>query len=81
MAVSPQTAARYGPALALLTTLFFMWLKHSAEHSHRRKGTPLQSAMGMLTFYFNRAGDNLSKGRRQTLEKARDELRALFGKE
>ena len=53
-------------------------LKRSAEHSHRRKGTPLQSAMGMLTFYMNRAGDNLSKTRRETLEKAKDELRALF---
>jgi hypothetical protein len=25
-------------------------LKRSADHSKRRKGTPLQSAMGMLTF-------------------------------
>jgi hypothetical protein len=56
-------------------------LKRSTEHSHRRKGTPLQSAMSMLTFYMNRAGDNLPKGRRETLEKAKDELRALFGKE
>jgi hypothetical protein len=56
-------------------------LKHSAEHSKRRKGTPLQSAMGMLTFYINRAGDNLSKTERAKLEKAKDELRTLFGKE
>ena len=53
-------------------------LKRSAEHSKRRKGTPLQSAMGMLTFYINRAGDNLSKADRNRLEKAKDELRALF---
>jgi hypothetical protein len=55
-------------------------LKRSAEHSERRKGTPLQSAMGMLTFYINRAGDNLSKERRKVLEDAKDELRALFDK-
>lgn len=53
-------------------------LKRSAEHSKRRKGTPLQSAMGMLTFYINRAGNNLSNERRKTLEDAKDELRALF---
>ncbi|WP_423601893.1 DUF3175 domain-containing protein [Sphingomonas sp. MS122] len=53
-------------------------LKRSAEHSTRRKGTVLQSAMGMLTFYINRAGDNLSKADRDRLEKAKDELRALF---
>ncbi len=53
-------------------------LKRSAEHSKRRKGTALQSAMGMLTFYINRAGDNLSSGQRQVLERAKDELRALF---
>ena len=53
-------------------------LKRSAEHSKRRKGTVLQSAMGMLTFYINRAGDNLSKADRSKLEQAKDELRALF---
>jgi len=55
-------------------------LKRSAEHSKRRKGTPLQSAMGMLNFYINRAGDNLGKGQRQVLENAKDELRKAFGK-
>ena len=56
-------------------------LKRSAEHSKRRKGTPLQSAMSMLTFYINRAGDNLSKAERGKLERAKEELRALFGKD
>ncbi len=56
-------------------------LKRSAEHSRRKKGTPFQSAMSMLTFYINRAGDNLSKGRRETLEAAKDELRKAFGRE
>lgn len=53
-------------------------LKRSAERSTKRKGTPLQSAMSMLTFYINRAGDNLAKSERKKLEKAKDELRALF---
>ncbi len=56
-------------------------LKRSAERSHRKKGTPFQSAMSMLTFYINRAGDNLSKERRDTLEAAKDELRKAFGRE
>lgn len=34
-------------------------LKHSAEASNRRKGSPLQSAMSMLNFYINRAGAQL----------------------
>ena len=55
-------------------------LKRSAEQSERRKGTPLQSSMSMLNFYINRAGDNLSKKQRDTLEDAKDELRKAFGK-
>ena len=56
-------------------------LKRSAEHSRRRKGTPLQSAMGMLNFYINRAGKNLSKTDHAKLERAKDELHALFEKQ
>lgn len=56
-------------------------LKRSAERSERRKGTSFQSAMSMLTFYINRAGDNLSDRRRGILEKAKDELRRAFGRE
>ena len=55
-------------------------LKRSAEASERRKGTPFQSAMSMLTFYVNRAGSQLSVERRQVLEEAKDELRALYGR-
>jgi len=55
-------------------------LKHSAERSKRRKGTPYQSAMSMLSFYINRAGKNLSKTRKRTLERAKDELREVFGR-
>jgi hypothetical protein len=55
-------------------------LKRSAEQSKRRKGTPFQSAMSMLNFYINRAGKNLPKTRRRTLERAKDELRDVFGR-
>ena len=56
-------------------------LKRSSEHSKRRKGTPFQSAMSMLTFYINRAGKNLSGSRRHILENAKIELRRAFGRE
>ena len=56
-------------------------LKRSAEDSQRRKAGPFQSAMSMLNFYINRAGDQLSKSQRATLEKAKDELRKDFGRE
>ena len=55
-------------------------LKRSAEHSHRRKSEPYRSAMSMLTFYINRAGKQLSQKQRKTLEKAKDELRDLYGR-
>jgi hypothetical protein len=55
-------------------------LKRSAEHSERRKSSPFRSAMSMLTFYINRAGDQLSAAQRRRLESAKDELRALYGK-
>ena len=56
-------------------------LKRSAEHSHRRKAEPFQSAMSMLNFYVNRAGSNLPEQRKKVLEKATDELRVAFGRE
>ena len=58
-----------------------MSLKRSAEHSRRRKASPFQSAMSMLTFYINRAGKNLSASRRRILDRAKDELRKAFGKD
>jgi len=36
--------------------------------------------MSMLTFYVNRDGKNLSAARKRKLEKAKNELRRLFGK-
>lgn len=53
-------------------------LKRSAEYSQRRKADPFRSAMSMLTFYINRAGNRLPPDRRQRLEEAKEELRALF---
>ena len=53
-------------------------LKRSAESSSRRNGSPRQSAMSMLNFYTNRAGTNLGAAQMKTLNKAKDELRALF---
>lgn len=55
-------------------------LKRSAERSSRRKSGPYRSAMSMLTFYINRAGKNLHEDQKKVLEKAKDELRGLFGK-
>jgi hypothetical protein len=43
--------------------------------------TPFRSAMSMLTFYINRAGGRLPARRRATLERAKDELRDLYGRQ
>jgi len=56
-------------------------LKRSAEKSKRKKGTPFQSAMSMLTFYINRAGKNLDASQKKVLENAKNELRKAFGRE
>ena len=56
-------------------------LKHSAEASHRRKASPFQSAMSMLNFEINRAGKNLSAGRKRVLNQAKVELRKAFHRE
>jgi hypothetical protein len=55
-------------------------LKHSVEHSRRRKAGPFQSAMSMLNLYINRAGKNLPASRKKVLETAKSELRRLFGR-
>jgi hypothetical protein len=53
-------------------------LRRSAEASRRRKADPFRSAMSMLVFYVNRAGRNLPERRRAVLERAKQELRALY---
>ncbi len=56
-------------------------LKRSADGSARRKArSAFGSAMSMLTFYLNRAGKHLSRRQRSTLERAKDELRLLYGR-
>jgi hypothetical protein len=55
-------------------------LKRSAEKSRRKKGTPFQSAMSMLNFYINRAGNTLSLRQKSILEKSKDRLREVFNR-
>jgi len=55
-------------------------LKRSAERSKRRKAKPFQSAMSMLNFYINRAGKALPARQRDVLERAKTELRRVFGR-
>ena len=56
-------------------------VKRSAEKSKRRKAGPFQSAMSMINFYENRAGKNLSVSQKKVLDKSKNELRKLFGRE
>jgi len=55
-------------------------LKRSALASQRRKTEPFQSAMSMLNFHINRSGRGLAPERRRVLERAKVELRKLFGR-
>jgi hypothetical protein len=55
-------------------------LARSAERSTRKKSPPFRSAMSMLTFYINRAGGNLPAAQRRVLDRAKAELRALYGR-
>lgn len=55
-------------------------LQRSAERSRRRKAPAYASAMSMLSFYINRAGRGLDPQRRALLEKAKGELRKLYGR-
>ncbi|WNO54333.1 DUF3175 domain-containing protein [Stakelama saccharophila] len=56
-------------------------LRKSAEASDRKKGSPYQSAMSMLTFYINRAGKDLDPKQKKVLEDAKDSLRRAFGRD
>ena len=56
-------------------------LKASADASKNRKATAFRSAMSVLVFYINRAGSNLSDDQKYVLERAKDELRRLYGRE
>src|SRR5262245_18122060 len=54
-------------------------LKHSTDRIRRRKSNSYHSAMSMLTFFINRGVRGLSKARKRTLERVKDELRDLYG--
>jgi len=56
-------------------------VKLSAEKSKRKKAGPFQSAMSMINFYENRAGKNLVTSQKKVLDKSKEELRKLYGKE
>lgn len=55
-------------------------LRRSAEQSERRRGSAYQSAMSMLNFYVNRAGVNLPERQKRVLARAKEKLRALYGR-
>ncbi|MCK1385829.1 DUF3175 domain-containing protein [Bradyrhizobium sp. 21] len=55
-------------------------LKRSAELSSRRKTGAYRSALSMLTFYINRAGKTLPQTQRARLERAKVELKRVFGR-
>ena len=56
-------------------------LKRSAEVSKRRKADPYRSALSMLIFYRNRAGKNLPQTQKRVLDRAKAELRKVFGRQ
>jgi hypothetical protein len=55
-------------------------LRKAALESPNTKGSKYASAMRLLTFYINRAGSNLSLKDRNRLERAKVELRKVFGR-
>jgi hypothetical protein len=55
-------------------------LRRSADRSTRRRSDAFRSAMSMLCFYINRAGRRLDADTLRRLERAKDELRILFGR-
>lgn len=55
-------------------------LKRSAHASRRRKGSEFQSAMSMLNYHINRGGRGLAPAQRRRLERAKEELRRLYGR-
>jgi hypothetical protein len=55
-------------------------LKRSAERRDPRQAGLVQAALEVLTCYLDRAGQTLPVERRQVLQRAKDELRQVFGK-
>jgi hypothetical protein len=55
-------------------------LKKSAEDPRRNSDDPYRTAMSMLDFYVNRAGDKLSADERAKLDQAKMALSQAFGR-
>ncbi len=53
-------------------------IKKSVDRSNRLKASPYKSGMSMISFYINRGGSKLSKERKKTLMKAKEEFRKLY---
>jgi hypothetical protein len=56
-------------------------VKKSAEKSKRKKAGPFQSAMSMINFYENRGGKNIPASQKKVLDKSKDQLRKLYGRD
>jgi len=55
-------------------------LKKSAEDPARHSDDPYRTAMSMLDFYVNRAGDRLTTEQRAKLDQTKMALRQAFGR-
>jgi hypothetical protein len=55
-------------------------LKKSAQDPARHSDDPYRTAMSMLDFYINRAGDKLSVEQRAKLDQTKMALRQAFGR-
>ena len=55
-------------------------LRDAVYASNRTRGTKFQSAMSMLNWYINRGGKGISPKDKERLEKAKGELRRVFGR-
>jgi uncharacterized protein DUF3175 len=55
-------------------------LKKSAEDPARRSDDPYRTAMSMLDFYVNRAGDKLSPEQRTKFDQVKSALKQSFGR-
>lgn len=82
-----QRVARTSDALDLPDKIFTRkargiaaGLKRSARASRRRKAGEFQSAMSMLNYHLNRGGRRMPPAQRRECEKAKGELRRLYGR-
>ena len=83
-----QKAAYTSHALALEAGVFTLGdpreialsLQRSALRNRRARVDPFRSAMSVLTYHVNRAGRKLPLRQRKVLDRAKNELRDVFGK-